>query len=113
MRVALQHLFLVAYLLSSYATAQGRVLYLVEELQHATSRTDDRAFDSDCRDRPHFTHFREAKKSGSDPGDPERPAPAFIRLELGGPSTSYHAVLPSVVSLEISHSRAPPSARHS
>jgi len=109
MRFGFHILFAAFYLLSSYATNQDRIGYIVDGLQHSAARPDDVSTGQAGKDRIHYTHFREAKKV-----DVGLNFNSALTLRFCTP-VSFREFHPQVFAfksqfaLEISHSRAPPS----
>jgi hypothetical protein len=108
MRAAIQVLFLVFYVGSSYVTSQHRVSYIVHKLEHFNARGTDTALADGCKERVRYTRFREAKKAGVDFYFMPDMSPRFV------PLVSTRRFVPQTISLqsqfdvETSHSRAPP-----
>lgn len=66
MRAAFQILFVSFYLLSSYATTQHRVSFVVHNVKHSNSQGSDTSLEQGGHHRVHYTRFRDAKKVGLD-----------------------------------------------
>jgi hypothetical protein len=109
MRRATQLLFLLFYLVSSYATTQHRLSSVVHRIQRSSqSCVDGVAFEKATKERVRYTHFREAKKVGK-----EFPL-AFDAAPNPTPATTTQEFIAHTTSITLqfdrnaSPSRAPP-----
>ena len=66
MKAFVQLLFLATYLVSSYATTQHRITYVVDEVLHSGSRSYELSLGESCKIHLNYTRFAQAKKAGSD-----------------------------------------------
>src|ERR1041385_7935320 len=107
MRRLLQLLFIGLYLLSGYATAQSRIDDIQSKLEHSNGAV---SFSDACKDKVHYTQFREAKRVTTD---------LILRVPhdaLHGPATGRRDFLKRNDSvrphneIDISDSRAPPES---
>jgi hypothetical protein len=107
MRAVIQFLFVAFYMLSGYATAQSRVVYFTDELQHSATRLGSVVLDDGCKAKPHYTNFREARKAGSDYNQPTGAGPDLSPLDE---RHSFHSPIAALDSdaVEIDTARAPP-----
>jgi hypothetical protein len=109
MRAVIQLLFLALYVVSSYSTMQSRIAFVVDDLQVSHTQTGDLILDDGGKVKPHYTHFREARKAGTEFNVQSNRPPEFA------PAVAVRKFAPQTLSLhpqfdeEISHSRAPPA----
>jgi hypothetical protein len=109
MRAVIQLLFLALYVVSSYSTMQSRIAFVVDDLQDSAAQSADLSLDDSGKVKPHYTHFREAKKAGTEFNVQSNRPPEFV------PSVAVQKFTPQTLSLhtqfdgEISQSRAPPA----
>lgn len=108
MRAAIQVLFIVFYVGSSYVTTQHRLTHIVHRLEHSGSR-DANPTVEDCKERLRYTHFREAKKAISDFNFGFDATPKFVPPVSSRQFTRQTGFYESQFDIEARHSRAPPS----
>jgi hypothetical protein len=108
MKSAIQVLFLLLYTVSSYNTAQNQVVDIIYEVLHATTGNADAVLHDAGKAQVQYTHFREARKAGTDYLSSVSVTPGFFQL------ASFRVFLPQSISLasqlrvETSAPRAPP-----
>lgn len=107
MRAAIQLLFILFYLGSSYVTTQHRLSHIVHKLEHSNSRTRDVSLES-CKEGMRYTHFREAKKVGLEFHPGADATPRVAAIVSNGHFLPQPTSTKSQFEGETSHSRAPP-----
>jgi hypothetical protein len=101
-------LFIGFYLLSSNITMLGRVAFILDELEHSQHAAANANLRDECQEKPHFTHFREAKKTAGEYQNVTDRTPRLVPHVSQREFTAQTISLKSQINVETSHSRAPP-----
>jgi hypothetical protein len=108
MRAVVQLLFILFYVGSSYVTTQHRLTYIVHRLEHSNSRDNHSSLES-CKEGIRYTHFREAKKAGTDFNFGTDGTPNLAPMVSDRQFTLQTSFYKPQFDIEARHSRAPPS----
>jgi hypothetical protein len=109
MRALAQFVFVAFYFVSGLATAQDRLDHITTAISRSDLNSGTAAYADTCEAKPHYTHFREAKRINPDVDLGVPPVLQFV------PAPSMHGVhlqtlsFKSRIEFGTSPSRAPPA----